>query len=612
MEQISASAEELSASIQELSGAASEVMAAVEQINKASQLQSAATQQTSAALNQIEGSARLAQQNGKTARDRARSLDAAVKNGRKSIGILIEGVATALQGTQSSVATIKRVEGVGRRIEKIVDAIALVAVQTSMLAVSGAVEAARAGDAGRGFAVVSNDIRSLAREAAENVERAKDTVRGILDQIAALRIEFEQVINATELEVQNSRMVSAGLQKIEHDIVAVSAASQSILDGADNILAATSEMTKAARQIAAAAEEASTASREAAAAATQQSRGVEDLAAAHRGNRDTCRRIEAEVGEPRVNAALPSASTRFLTFEVDALLYALGTEDVAEVIRLPALARVPQGPPALLGVANLRGSVLPVASLRVMLGNEPHQPATARAIVLDVGAPVAIVVDAVATLESVDAGQIEKPGKEPGAEGTVNLLGAFAVAGTQRVARILDIRALLDAAFARRAQAKAQDLPRDTVRARRQMDSARDNRNAGDLRGGRSGICVAAECRTGNSAGTCGDHSGSTLGGGRPRHHLGAQPASAAALTAYPARIRRIHHCRCEAESGCAENRGFTGGSGGRSGTGHRRRRHCTGGSHAAGSRRPHGRRVPYPVRLPCRRRTATDFHPFT
>ena len=68
------------------------------------------------------------------------------------------------------------------------------AVQTSMLAVSGSVEAARAGNAGRGFAVVSNDIRSLAREASQNVERAKDTVLGILDQIATLKRDLEQVV----------------------------------------------------------------------------------------------------------------------------------------------------------------------------------------------------------------------------------------------------------------------------------------------------------------------------------------------------------------------------------------------------------------------------------
>lgn len=168
-----------------------------------------------------------------------------------------------------------------------------------------------------------------------------------------------------------------------------------------------------------------------------------------------------------------AAATRFLTFEVDAQLYALRADEVAEVIRLPAMARVPQGPPALLGVANLRGAVLPVASLRVMLGGKPGADAAARVIVLDVGAPVAIVVDAVAALESADAGQIERPEKDLGTAGAANLLGAFAVAGTQRVARILDIRALLDAAFARRAQAKPQDRPRDSgIRARHHTESA--------------------------------------------------------------------------------------------------------------------------------------------
>ena len=44
---------------------------------------------------------------------------------------------------------------------------------------------------------------------------------------------------------------------------------------------------------------------------------------------------------------------------------------VAEVIRVPAVARIPQGPPALLGLANLRGSVLPVAGLRELLGRKP-------------------------------------------------------------------------------------------------------------------------------------------------------------------------------------------------------------------------------------------------
>ncbi len=280
LEEISASAEELSASIQEMSGTASEVMAAVGEISKAAQMQSAATQQTSTAMEQIETSARLAQQNASLARQRVESLDAALKDGRRGLRELIDGVGHSLQGTQAGLVTLKRVESVGRRIEKIIDAIALVAVQTSMLAVSGAVEAARAGEAGRGFAVVSNDIRNLAREAAENVDRARDTVRGILDQIMTLRTDFEQVSAVTEAEVRNNELVSAGMDRIMQDVDALGVGGKSILDNAESILAATGQVAQAARQIAAAAEQASVASREAATAATEQSRGVEDLAAA--------------------------------------------------------------------------------------------------------------------------------------------------------------------------------------------------------------------------------------------------------------------------------------------------------------------------------------------
>ena len=55
------------------------------------------------------------------------------------------------------------------------------------------------------------------------------------------------------------------------------------------------------------------------------------------------------------------------------------------MIRLPAVARVPQAPKGLLGLANLRGTVLPVASLRGLLGwpERRADAADARAIVLD-------------------------------------------------------------------------------------------------------------------------------------------------------------------------------------------------------------------------------------
>jgi methyl-accepting chemotaxis protein len=149
-----------------------------------------------------------------------------------------------------------------------------------MLAVSGAVEAARAGETGRGFAVVSNDIRGLAREASESADKIKETVGGILEQIASLRRDLEQIVDSVELEVQSNRTVLDAFEKVSRETAALESANAAILQGAEQILAAATESAIGARQIASAAEEASAAARQASTASTEQATGAEDLAAA--------------------------------------------------------------------------------------------------------------------------------------------------------------------------------------------------------------------------------------------------------------------------------------------------------------------------------------------
>ena len=104
---------------------------------------------------------------------------------------------------------------------------------------------------------------------------------------------------------------------------------------------------------------------------------------------------------PPVSAA---ATRRFLTFRVDGpALRAAGRAGRRGHPRAAPSRACRRRRKGLLGLANLRGSVLPVASLRGLLGRtrERHRPS--RAIVLDGAAPVALAVDAVEALVSVDA-----------------------------------------------------------------------------------------------------------------------------------------------------------------------------------------------------------------
>ena len=279
-EQISAMAEELSATIQQLSTAAAQIMTAVTQINRGSQLQAAATQQTSAALTQIERGAGIGQKNAELATGRVADLTAGIGEARATVAGLVSGVAKALEDTGASLEQILGLETMSRRIEKLVDGVSLIAVQTSMLAVSGAVEAARAGDSGRGFAVVSNDIRGLARETADSADRIKDMVREIIDQVASVRRDLEQTISLTDAEARKNAAISEALGTVDSEVATLSVANASILQGAEAILADLATTASGARQIAAAAEEAGSASIQAATASAQQAKGAEDLAAA--------------------------------------------------------------------------------------------------------------------------------------------------------------------------------------------------------------------------------------------------------------------------------------------------------------------------------------------
>ncbi|HEX4861386.1 MAG TPA: chemotaxis protein CheW [Rhizomicrobium sp.] len=175
---------------------------------------------------------------------------------------------------------------------------------------------------------------------------------------------------------------------------------------------------------------------------------------------------------------MAEAARRFVTFRLARRLYALSAEGVAEVIRLPSLARVPLTPKALMGIANLRGSVLPVVGTWALLDlDQPDASADGRAIVLDGTVPVALAVDAVEALVTVAVDRIETRQAELAVEPGEKVTGAFAVDGAG-VAKILDIKPLLEKAFAERAQPRTRTALRSSVGAQNKEAAAPEDSEA--------------------------------------------------------------------------------------------------------------------------------------
>ena len=275
-----AAAEELAATVQELSTAAAEILIAVDQISRGAEEQAAATQESNAAMSQIETSAGLSAENARDALRRTEIIAELLARNKASVAGIAEELRKGLVETRAAIETLQAIDDTARRIERAIDRIILVGVQTSMLAVSGSVEAARAGAGGRGFAIVSGDIRKLAENASGTIESAKDDVRSIQSSIDAARRELDMTIQVAESELARNKQIVERIVQVQEDCAAIRAGNAAILASADAVVISVREVLVGTEQIAAVAQEAGAAAAQAATSAREQSGAAEDLAAA--------------------------------------------------------------------------------------------------------------------------------------------------------------------------------------------------------------------------------------------------------------------------------------------------------------------------------------------
>ncbi|MDD3269140.1 MAG: methyl-accepting chemotaxis protein [Syntrophomonadaceae bacterium] len=192
-EEVAATAEQLSANIEELSTSAAQIASGLVQMAQAARLAEA---ETIKGYQIIEDSQavmvdflKVAGEAGGVYKEVGEMLVVNRGIARDRVWMPLKECIKSYANTNSAV---EELENKIRRIEKIVDTIENVSIQTNMLAVNGFVEAATAGEHGRGFSVVAGDIRNLAAESAENADKIKDLVRDVQVQIGKVMAEIAQ------------------------------------------------------------------------------------------------------------------------------------------------------------------------------------------------------------------------------------------------------------------------------------------------------------------------------------------------------------------------------------------------------------------------------------
>jgi len=140
---------------------------------------------------------------------------------------------------------------------------------------------------------------------------------------------------------------------------------------------------------------------------------------------------------------------QFVTFIVGTEVFAVDMAPVQEIIRVPDVVKVPLAPRTLDGLANLRGKVLPIVSLRRIFHFEEraYDDAT-RAVVIDQGQPLGFVVDRVVSVVAVDPKQIEGAGAISATVNTELVSGLLKDVGGYPMIMVLDFAKLIAREYA--------------------------------------------------------------------------------------------------------------------------------------------------------------------
>jgi purine-binding chemotaxis protein CheW len=134
---------------------------------------------------------------------------------------------------------------------------------------------------------------------------------------------------------------------------------------------------------------------------------------------------------------------KYLTFVLGQEEYGLEILKVREIIGMLEITAVPQTPPFVKGVINLRGKVIPVVDLRLKFGMEEKEPTQETCIIVVVvdGVQMGIVVDTVNEVLDITEDQIEDPPRFGTSIDTDFIRGMGKVEGKVKI--LLDIQRVL-------------------------------------------------------------------------------------------------------------------------------------------------------------------------
>lgn len=282
--ELSENIRDLSQSIENTSSAIYEMNASMKDMNESLEVLTNVAEETANATMEMDRAIKQVENHAKETLRISETVTEDAGKGVSAVQSTIEGIGRIEEGVREAELVISHLDEHAEEIGKILNVIADIADQTSLLALNAAIIAAQAGERGRSFAVVADEIKKLSDKTTSSAKEIRDLISAVQSEtqkaVSVMRAEAQsveegvnlafqagqalekiqksakksadmatQIAAATSQQAVNSKRVTDAVSAIAERVSQIAASMREQARGAGQITQATSEMKEIAPMV---------------------------------------------------------------------------------------------------------------------------------------------------------------------------------------------------------------------------------------------------------------------------------------------------------------------------------------------------------------------------
>lgn len=225
----------------------------------------------------VEEATRLAEEvQGKAGQSKEKSNEMLItlNDSKNTVNHLVQGIQSLASSQEESLQDVDRLKQNAIQVESIVTMVGDIAEQTNLLALNASIEAARAGENGRGFSVVAEEIRVLADQSAQAVQRISGLIKAMQDDVNQVVSKINDNVTHATKEAKSGEETNSAFEHMSRSVTDVATEVEQISDLVNRQLQSIQKTVQQSQDVAAIAEETSAASEEVSASVEEQTKTI--------------------------------------------------------------------------------------------------------------------------------------------------------------------------------------------------------------------------------------------------------------------------------------------------------------------------------------------------